>query len=311
MPRRARAAYLFVLMHGCFGYPLRALATEGGGSDYPLGYATVNPGLDPGSPGFNLLNGASLYTASRVNNGRGQSAVPGFHLTTIVNSYRLGYTIPDGILPPGWRFGIQIVQPFIYVSSTSRAGNTTNRSQTFGNVDLTVAPIALGYQHRLFEDGLLAAKVKLAITLPTGKQFTSSGSPTTRSYTAVQPQFGLQISPNRKVMAGFQAAYVVNTLNHSTGYLSGQELDIDYIAAYRILPDLEVGVNGYYYKQVTGDEQFHRPFRGGNFGRAFAIGPQVRWILPFGGLTFKWQHEMAVLNRSDGERLWLQFYMRL
>jgi hypothetical protein len=66
---------------------------------------------------------------------------------------------------------------------------------------------------------------------------------------------------------------------------------------------------GYYYKQSTSD------FRGGilvngdgNKGQAVGIGPQIRFKLHPGAITLKWQTEMAVRNRAEGDRFWLQFY---
>ena len=36
-----------------------------------------------------------------------------------------------------------------------------------------------------------------------------------------------------------------------------------------------------------------------------------RSVSPFGAITLKWQAEMAIQNRAQGNRFWLQFYYPL
>jgi hypothetical protein len=71
-------------------------------------------------------------------------------------------------------------------------------------------------------------------------------------------------------------------------------------------------VNGYYYKQVKDDYRSGVLVNGdGNKGQAVGIGPQVRLKLHPGALTLKWQAEMAVRSRTQGNRFWLRFYYPL
>lgn len=95
--------------------------------------------------------------------------------------------------------------------------------------------------------------------------------------------------------------------------LAGQEFIAEPVAEYSPLPGLWLGTQGYYYRQLTRDEQNGREFQDGHFGTAFAIGPEVRYATPFHGLqvTGKWQHEFGVRNRPDGERFWIQLFLHL
>ena len=53
-------------------------------------------------------------------------------------------------------------------------------------------------------------------------------------------------------------------------------------------------------------------FADGNKGRAFAIGPFVRYhVDPDWGITFKWQIESLVENHAEGNRFFLQFMLKL
>jgi hypothetical protein len=50
---------------------------------------------------------------------------------------------------------------------------------------------------------------------------------------------------------------------------------------------------------------------GGNRGRAFGIGPYIRYGDAYSGITLKWQIESAIENRAKGNRYFLQVAVRL
>src|SRR5262249_34570175 len=98
---------------------------------------------------------------------------------------------------------------------------------------------------------------------------------------------------------------------HKTNYRSGHELSTDYAAGYSLTPVWQAGASGYVYKQTTGDTQNGSEIPGGNQGRAFAIGPYVRYKERTWGVALKWQNESAVENRPRGNRYVLQFGLLL
>jgi hypothetical protein len=87
-----------------------ANGTEGGGSEYALGIGTVLQGVSPTPPGFNFLNYDLYYTADRLNNSRGDKAVPRFHVDVMVSSLRGDYSLAEPIA--GIRFGAYFLLPF-------------------------------------------------------------------------------------------------------------------------------------------------------------------------------------------------------
>jgi hypothetical protein len=103
------------------------------------------------------------------------------------------------------------------------------------------------------------------------------------------------------------------TNNERTDYRSGNLLIIDYsghVAPFAALPEFTAGFNGYYLDQFTSDEV------GGvdiDFeGRVFAIGPELIYqIGQEGGVAFKWQHELDVRNRPQGDKIWFQVQVPL
>jgi hypothetical protein len=73
---------------------------------------------------------------------------------------------------------------------------------------------------------------------------------------------------------------------------------------------LAVGFNGYFIDQFSSDEVGGIDI--GFEGEAFAVGPEIIYqIGKSGGLAIKWQHELDIRNRPEGEKLWLEFQVPL
>ena len=112
-------------------------------------------------------------------------------------------------------------------------------------------------------------------------------------------------------------AYLVKQTNQATNYFSGNEVEVDYSAGYIVTSDLSVDLQGYYYDQVTGDRKSGVAVIVANDpgkafeGRAFAIGPQIRYKLDDITMILKWQSELTADNHPQGNRLWLQLAIPL
>lgn len=288
-------------------------ATEGGGSSYPLGVSTINPGLEPSPEGFTLLSYNQFYSASHSRDSKGKDAIPGFHVSLAVTSPRLDYTFPDRWFPNGMRVGVQVVQPVfnsdLYTRFTKNGPSRHN--ETFGQGDTTIAPLVVGYKGKANSIGEFATKFKLSVIVPTGEYNVNNYVNRGRNYTSWEPQIGLQFFPRPDITFGANFTYSYNTANPATNYKSGQEFLMEFMAEYSPLPKLWVGLNGYVYRQLTADLKNGAEFQDGHFGSVVAVGPQVRYITSLGAITAKWQHEMLVRNRADGERLWIQLYVPL
>ncbi|MNP79333.1 hypothetical protein D3C76_1771450 [compost metagenome] len=77
---------------------------------------------------------------------------------------------------------------------------------------------------------------------------------------------------------------------------------------YSVTDKWQVGVQGFYSKQVSDDELDGEKYLDGFRGQSAALGPQVRYtISPGVAVVAKYQHEFAVENRSKGDRFWIQF----
>ncbi|MNG28338.1 hypothetical protein D3C84_1135880 [compost metagenome] len=67
-----------------------------------------------------------------------------------------------------------------------------------------------------------------------------------------------------------------------------------------------VGVGGYVHSQLT-DDRLDGETIDDNKGRAFAIGPMVKYTSKNGWFVHaKWQQESQVRNRAEGDAFWVK-----
>ena len=133
-----------------------------------------------------------------------------------------------------------------------------------------------------------------------------------RGYYSVGPGYWFTWFPTDAIEISGTGVYLINAKNDETNYDSGNELSFDYGVGYDVVPGWQIGASGYLYKQIVDDTQNGQILGDGNRGQAVAIGPFFRYHPSKDwGITFKWQHEALVENRTSGDRLFLQFSVKL
>jgi len=101
------------------------------------------------------------------------------------------------------------------------------------------------------------------------------------------------------------------TSRTDTNYQNGLDFHFDWGASHFFAKQLQLGVAGYYFQQVTDD--FGAPAALGGFrSRIAGIGPQIGYIFPMGDklqgyLNLKGYKEFAAQNRPEGWNTWLTF----
>jgi hypothetical protein len=123
-------------------------------------------------------------------------------------------------------------------------------------------------------------------------------------YTYFNPASGREFS----VVAGLTR----NLKNHSTDYTSGLDLHVDFAASQFVTKQVQVGLVGYVYNQITGDSGAGD--RVGAFrSRVNGLGPQVGFIFPMGEvqgyLNLKGYKEFDSAARPDGWNVWATFVL--
>jgi hypothetical protein len=121
-------------------------------------------------------------------------------------------------------------------------------------------------------------------------------------YTYFDPKTGHEFSAVAGLTGNFE--------NNSTGYTSGLDFHLDWAASQFLSKQVQVGLVGYFYDQVTPDRgcaPIICPFE----SRVIGIGPQLGYIFPVGTMqgyfNIKGYGEFDNNARPDGWNLWLTF----
>lgn len=235
------------------------------------------------------------YSADTFRDDKGNSLVPGFQLDVAAYAPRFFH---------GWRaeigaFGrLGFRGPNRLQQRQDHLGNDTD----FNIGDVTLQPIYLTYANK---EKTLFAYGGVDFNLPT---FTA----VSRRYVTANPIVTFTWFPAKSVDVNMIALVeLALSENASTDYRSGNLVVLEYSAHARpfaFLPKLSLGVNGYYVEQFTSDEAGGVDI--GFEGKAFAVGPELIYqIGKSGGFAIKWQHELDVKNRPQGDKFWFQFQM--
>ncbi len=272
-----------------------ALATEGGGSVYPNGVETFMAGAVP-PPGLYGLVYSTNYSADKLidNNGNNLN-VPGFKVRATVVAPRLVWVPGKKVLNGDLVFSA--IAPLVDLKV--RAAGASDSRRGLGDVTLG-AGVAWHHSPNLHS---VAA---IDVFTPTGSYDKNRLANTGRNYLAVEPLYAISYIDPQGLNADIKLGYIMNRRNSDTNYKSGDEFHFDYALGWGLGGGWTAGVGGYLYQQVTNDNNGGADVAG-NKGRAFAIGPAVKYDSGKGWLLMaKWQKESGVRNRAEGSAFWLK-----
>jgi len=101
-----------------------------------------------------------------------------------------------------------------------------------------------------------------------------------------------------------------NLENPSTGYTNGIDSHLDLGASHFMTKQLQLGLVGYFYRQLTPDSGA-APILGSFESQVAGVGPQLGYLFPVGNqqgyLNFKAYKEFAAENRPSGWNAWVTF----
>lgn len=276
-----------------------ASATENGQQRYPIGINTVLNGIMPEPGKTQFYNYSLYYSADKLADKNGNEALPKFSADVVVDAMRVVHTWDVDAGP--FQLASGLVVPLIY----NKVELPFGRDSTSGVGDIVLHGLYLGYRNI---DANFYSFLALDFTLPTGRYSDERIANVGANTYGFAPSLNATWFPNPKTELSATVGYEINSPNHDTNYHSGNIAFAEWIVGYSFLPNLQLGVQGYALQQVTDDTSSSVDIDDGYRGKAFAIGPQVRYnFTPNSGIAVKWQHEFGVRNRPEGDRLWVQF----
>lgn len=121
-------------------------------------------------------------------------------------------------------------------------------------------------------------------------------------YTYFNPQTGNEFSATLGATYNFKNTY--------TQYQNGIDSHLDWGASHFVTKQIQIGLVGYVFQQLTGDSGSGAvlgPFK----SRVAAVGPQIGYLFPIedkqGYVNLKGYKEFAAENRPEGWNVWLTF----
>ena len=275
-----------------------AYATEGGGSIYPNGVENFLLGAMP-PPGFYPLVYGTKYRATELRDDRGNdiaAAIGGFKADVVGVIPRFIWVTEQRVF--GGQLAVHAIVPLLNVDV--RVGQNQNRNTGIGDINLAAA---LGYH----VSPALHYVVALEANAPTGHYDRKDVASIGRNHWNIEPLIAISYIQSKGLNADLKFMYDFNFRNKDTAYKSGQELHADYALGWGLGNGWVAGVSGYLYRQITDDKVAGIAVAGGNRGRAFAIGPSLRYQNDKGWMiTAKYERQYEVRNRASGGAFWIK-----
>ncbi|MCA8299061.1 transporter [Burkholderia aenigmatica] len=274
-------------------------ATENGLISYPVGVNTVLDGVLPPPGATQFYNYTLYYVANKFAGSNGKNLIPGFHLDAFVDAPRVVHTWGTTFGPFSVSSGV--IAPVFHLHLTT-PGGTGNRT-ALG--DIILEPWLINYanpSHTFF------AFLATDVAVPSGAYSVNRMANTGLNTYALMPYISTTWFPTPAWEISTTTLVEIQSPNSATHYHSGVVGTLDYLVGYSLNNKVQFGLQGYFLKQVTDDTVNGVPAQDGGFrGQAVAIGPQLRYMWsPAAGIVFKYQHEFAVRNRPQGEKLWME-----
>lgn len=281
-----------------------ALATENGAQEYPIGIETAASALFPPVGGTQFYNYNVYFQSSRLNDGNGNKLIPDFNLDVFASAVRFIHSYAE--LGP-FTVSAGIVQPFVNIDLKVAPGVNFH---SFGAADTVLQPVYLS----TMAAPATFVSFGLSIDVPDGEfSRNNPASPGFNRYTFA-PELALTYFPCEGCEFNVHSIFEFSQKNPADNFQSGDEVTVEVTGGYSpfpSLPNLELEVTSFVFKQFTDDSQNGITLPGGNQGQAFAIGPQIRYNIEHGGFLGKFQHEFAVENRPQGDQFIFQFALPL
>lgn len=272
-------------------------AAERGASTYiPGTYGDFAVALTP-APGVYVRETVFYYSADRVQKGAVDARIDAnfkvnYNLVSIVTDWNiLGARY-------NFAFGIPLIDG--NVSQTIPAMPVLNffdDRQASG--DFFIVPVSL-----FWTLGNVSLNLYEYVVTPTGAFSRNKLANSGFGHWAFQTHLAatwLDQASGREI--SFNLGHVYNLENPDTNYKTGQEAFLEYLVAQHLSPSFAVGLQGYFYRQLTGDSGAGAEL-GAFKGSSAGIGPAILWNTKIRDqkVSFigKWLHEFDAENRFKG-----------
>jgi hypothetical protein len=249
-------------------------------------------------PGWYVRDYNLAYTATRLNNGNGDSVGPAnYEVFTYANVPRVIWISETKLL--GGNVGVDALIPLTYQSVRADKFD----SSTFGAGDL-FAESSLSWHTRRFDVG-----TALGVWMPTGDFEPNSTKPGLGYWTPMLTAGATWYVDQEKTWAvSALGRYEFNTEQADTHVTRGQAFTLEWGISKTLQKVIDVGVVGYYQQKTTDDTGPVLSLQ----DRVAAVGPEINVAFPKPMLfvSFRYLNEFMAENRAQGHTFTLTLTKR-
>ncbi len=220
-----------------------ALATEGGGTSYPLGAENYMSGAMP-PPGFYGQLFVNHYEADNLRGNDGDKLPVDFRVRANAITPRLIWVSDYSLF--GASVALHAIVPLVDLKVELNGQSQSKQ----GLGDIIFGP-ALGFHHSEKFHSILA----LDMIAPSGRYDRDDLANIGRNYWVIEPVYAMSYIDPNGLNLDAKLMYDFNRENPATDYRSGQEFHFDYAVGWGLGNGWVVGVGGYFYRQTTDDRQ--------------------------------------------------------
>ncbi|WP_322044689.1 transporter [Paraburkholderia sp. J67] len=283
----------------CAMLPFASQASTYQPAGIDLGATTFNDAFGSVEPGWTTIqllqyeNNNHFYT----NTGSQSPAFKNAELHAFVWLPQLIYTSPLHFL--GGALGLTALLPVTSLNSHSDEINpyapTLTARSGFGDITfgpfLQFAPIISGGRP------VFVQRFEFDVIAPTGaydpNKLVNPGS----GFWSLNPYWSATFLPTAKTEVSVRLHYLYNLRNDNPGinnpfqvpdianFQAGQAVWANFAASYKVLPNVEVGINGFYFRQIT-DDRVNGQSQSAARTTNLSLGPGAEWAIDRSNFVF-------------------------
>lgn len=299
--------------------PLALAIAASGAQAYDL--PVVNLGLTsfldgglPAGPGWYLQQYYQSYSADRLRDGNGDRiGLPKTELDYQVAVTQVSYL--SNLRLGNASLGLNAVLPIVTKMDVDDGLNNAALKAQDGVGDVLIGPF-IQFDPIMGPDGpRFVHRIELQVNLPTGEYSDKRDINPGNNAVSFNPYWAATYWFNPKWSASLRAHYLYNWRNDDPSYAfgdvsdiqAGQALHANFATEYAVTPQLRLGINGYWLKQIS-DTKVDGHEVSGRREKVWAIGPGAMYSFSQDDhLVVNAYFEQDVENRPDGSRLQVRY----
>lgn len=284
-----------------------------------LGGTSFFDGFGATRPGLAYLGYYQYSHFNRIvdNNGNDVSAIPSPRLDVLTLVNQLAYTTGQTFFGGRAHLGFTGLLPVLHFDTSVGPGSVIPLSSHDGLGDLTLGAYLQFDPAIAGGRPVFSQRVELDVIAPTGRYNASTNVNPGSHFWSISPYWSATWLPTANTEASVRLNYLYNFSNGDTGIpgvsgdRAGQAAWANFTVSYAVTPHVNVGINGYYFQQLTHDtysaaDPALAALRSGDTGKArfLAIGPGVFWKIGSRDmLAVNLYVQTAVRNHTAGDVL--------